>query len=404
MRHRAVPGFRVGSRPAGCKGCVSMKKWLTACACLFLLLGGCGGGGGGDVPAPVTPPVADAVIRYSAQYRYLGLPNERLTISPVAGEGGIAARGLGSVQVRANGVLLPALSAPNATNAAGQAAFVFDLPRTALPPAGVGCNAPMRLEIAVTDAQGFRFNRYVVTPCRETDFGGFSDWGDRTLTFRIAATTPVDGSFGQVPLAGMEAANSGRTVPGERSKTWEAVPAREGDQAYVTATIPQDAPDDAQVEVSIESNGVVLARSRATKASLGRTANVSVVCCQGSAASPGVSRTVQMVLFPAGANGANQAPVPYNLRYRVFDPAAQRVVHEFAGTPPGPAPGTPDVYTFSVRPGDELTLEASPLRAGETVDMYILAPSDGVARELGSIVHATMPNEPSLLRVFCCSR
>lgn len=380
-----------------------MKKWLLACACLILLLGGCGGGGG-VVATPVTLPAADPVIRYSAQYRYLGLPNERLTISPVAGDSGIAARGLGSVQVRANGVLLPALTAPNATDASGQAAFVFDLPRTTLPPAGVSCNAPMRLEIGVTDAQGFRFNRYVVTPCRETDFGGFSDWGDRSLTFRIAANTPVDGSFGQIPVAGMEGANSGRTVPGELSKTWEAVPAREGDQAYVTATIPQDAPDDAQVEVSVESNGVVLARSRAAKASLGRTANVSVVCCQGSAPSPTATRTVQMVLFPAGTSGANQSPVPYNLHYRVFDTTGQRVVHEFTGTPPGPAAGTPDVYTFSVRPGDELTLEASPSRAGETVDMYILAPSEGVARELGSIVHATVPNERSLLRVFCCSR
>jgi hypothetical protein len=403
MRIVRCPGVGVGSGRRRLKECLSMKKWLLACACAFSLLGGCGGGGG-DAPAPVAPPAADPLIRYAAQYRYLGLPNERLTISPVTGESAISARGLGSVEVRANGVLLPALTAPNATDASGRGAFVFDLPRAAFAPAGVGCTAPMRLEIGVTDAQGFRFNRYVVTPCRETDFGGFSDWGNRSLTFRIAATTPVDGSFGHIPLAGMEAANSGRTVPGERSKTWDAVPAREGDQAFVTATIPQDAPDDAQVEVSIESNGVVLARSRATKASLGRTANVSVVCCQGSAPSPTTMRTVQMVLFPAGTSGVNQSPVPYNLRYRVFDPAAQRVLHEFAGTPPGPAAGTPDVYTFSVRPGDELTLEASPLRAGETVDMYILAPSEGVARELGSIVHATVPNEPSLLRVFCCSR
>lgn len=380
-----------------------MRKWLLAGACVFSLLGGCGEGGG-EVAAPVPGPAADPVIRYSAQYRYLGLPNERLTISPVAGESGIAARGLGSVEVRANGVLLPALSAPNATDASGRAAFVFELPHATFPAAGVSCNAPMRLEVGVTDAQGFRFNRYVVTPCRETDFGGFSDWGDRTLTLRIEANTPVDGSFGQIPLAGMEGANSGRTVPGERSKTWEAVPAREGDQAYIAATIPEGAPDDAQVEISIESNGIVLARSRATKASLGRTANVSVVCCQGSPPSPTTVRTVQMVLFPAGANGSNSSPVPYNLRYRVFDTAGQRVMQEFTGTPAGPAPGTPDVYTFSVRPGDELTLEASPLRGGETVDMYILAPSEGVARELGSIVHATVPNAASLLRVFCCSR
>jgi hypothetical protein len=385
-----------------CEGIPMTRAWLMSFACLLSLLAGCGGGGGGGGGAPAAP-TPDPLIRYSAQFRYLGLPNNRLTISPVAGESSISTRGVASVQVRANGVLLPPLTAPNVTSSAGQPAFQFDLPPAVAASSGAPCGFPQRLEITVTDAQGFAFKRFT-TACSETDFGGFSDSYGHTLTFTITANTPVDGSFGAYSPENAAAGNAGVTVPGASGTKWTAVPASEGDQAFLTATIPAGAPADAQLDLSIESNGVVLARSRATMASLGRTANVSVLCCQGSPTSATASRTVQFVLFPARLNGDNSSPVPYNLHYRVFNTATQQVAQEFAGTPPGPAPGSPDVYTVSVRPGDELALEASPLQAGELVDMYILAPSNGVAQQLGSIVHATVPNVPSLLRVFCCSR
>jgi hypothetical protein len=381
-----------------------MRAWLMVCAGVLSLLAGCGGGGG-PVSAGAAAPTPDAVIRYSADLQYSGSgPNGSLTISPVAGADSIAARGVGSVQVRANGFLLPALTAPNATNAAGQPAFRFDLAGTAVASTNdFKCGSPMRLEIIVTDAQGFAFHRFV-QPCATMTFGGFSDAYTRTMTFTITANTPVDGSFFSYGTGNVEAANGGSTVPGSSTMTWSAVPANEGDQASLEAILPANAPPNAQVDVSVESNGVVLAHSRATTASYGRAANVTVLCCQGSPASATANRTVQFVLFPARLNGDNSTPVPYNLHYRVFDTATQQVAQEFAGTPPGPTPGTPDVYTLSVRPGDELTLEASPLQAGELVDMYILAPSNGTAQQLGSIVHATVPNVPSLLHVFCCSR
>ena len=373
-----------------------MKHCLIFCAFTLAVLGGCGGSGG-DVPAPVTPvdPTVP-VIRYSA---LLSVGDNTLTISPIAGASSIATRGVGSVLVRANGVLLPALTAPNSTNAAGQPAFLFQLPRSTFPPIGVKCGFPMRLEITATDSQGLSFNKYVA-PCGTTQFGGFSDYGDRTLTFRITANTPVDGSFGRLSSTNpADASDGGLTVPGESSKTWAAVPAREGDNAFISVGFPDNAPDNAQVDVSIESNGVVLASSRATKASFGARANANVVCCRGSAPSATASRTVNLILVPSRTDVATSPAEPFNVHYRVFNTAAQQVVQEFAGTPAGIT-----LYTFFVRPGDELTLEASPLTANAIVDMHIQAPNNGVAEELGLISHSAVPNVPSVLHVFCCSR
>ena len=373
-----------------------MKYCLIVCAFAVAVLSGCGGGGGGDVPAPVTPVDSTApVIRYSALY---SSNNNTLTISPIAGASSIATRGVGSVQVRANGVLLPALTTPNTTTAAGQAAFLFQLPDSTLPPVGVKCAFPMRLEITATDSQGLSFNKYV-TPCEGTQFGGFSDYGDRTLTFRITANTPVTGFFGRESSTNpVDASDTGRTVPGEGSKTWAAVPAREGDKASIGAVFPDNAPDNAQVDVSIESNGVVLASSRATKASFGASANANVACCQGSAPSATASRTVNLLLVPSRLDIATSRPEPFNVHYRVYNTAAQQVVQEFTGTPAGIT-----LYSFFVRPGDELTLEASPLTANAIVDMHIQAPNNGVAEELG-LNRATVPNVPAVLHVFCCSR
>ena len=86
------------------------------------------------------------------------------------------------------------------------------------------------------------------------------------------------------------------------------------------------------------------------------------------------------------------------MHYRVYNTAAQQVVQEFTGPPAGIT-----LYSFFVRPGDELTLEASPLTANAIVDMHIQAPNNGVAEELG-LNRATVPNVPAVLHVFCCSR
>lgn len=253
-------------------------QWLM-CA---VLVSACGGGGDDLSPAPA-PPTAPApspapapgalVPSESPALRFVGFysaSGRSLTVSPLQGLSTLSSRSIARVEVAANDAPVQALAVPNATNSAGQPVYVFPL---AVQGAGsTRCGPSVALAITVTATDGATFSKYRI-PCNDEQFGAFSDYGERTVTFRISSDVPLVGSFARTS-AGNYGDVYSRSLPAG-THAW-VLRAQPGDLLNVTGSLGLGNPA-AHVQVSIEADGVVLGTDRNAENKAG--AAVSVTCC-----------------------------------------------------------------------------------------------------------------------------
>lgn len=358
-----------------------LERLLLSCS---MLLAACGGGGDAAPPAgPGTPPPAQALIRFAAT-----LSGGMLTVAPVAGTTSIGTRDIASVQLKVDDGAPQVLFAPTSTNAAGQPVYAFAVPPPTVPPSPLPrCGSYRNYELTVTDNTGLSLTRYQAS-CGLVTFGGFSDYGDRTVTFRVAsATAPfnvtltrqggnageyVDSAFFQVP-AGQQA--------------W-TLRAREGDKLYFSGDFPATAPDAARATIAVESEGAVLGTTEAAKGTAG---SLMIVCCRGTPP-PTPAQPVTFFVYPTGLGPFPQDPTPpVNATARVVD-ANGRTLHSFSGTAHGATQ-----WTFPAGPGDRLHLEAV---VGEQVSANL-----GIRVGTSEIAqgHASIPGAPTRFDAACCS-
>ena len=383
-----------------------MRYFLYGALALCFALAGCGGGGGSVESVPV--------IRFVGNYDF-GCSNcsppfeNRLTIAPVSGAATIGSRDIARVELSANHGPVQVLTSPNSKNAAGQATFVFFVPRTSpiVPNLARICTPPIALEITVTDVGGFAFKRYF-DACSTAEFGAFSDYGDRTVTFRATTTGAVRATFIRGGAGGY--VDAGSSAAGATSGVW-ALKARDADSLGAGSIYDAGIADGAVTAVSIEADGGALASSTITSSAIagGSSFDAFLVCCgfgAGAQSPPtGDTRTVSFIVSPVQYGvDVTKAVLKFNVYYRVYDPGSGTVIAEFQGTGDGYS-----TWSFQVRPGYELRLEAGPQSAVTFVQAYI---SIGTGRGVDSpylgnslaSARSNRPDAPAKLKVFCCAR
>ena len=115
------------------------------------------------------------------------------------------------------------------------------------------------------------------------------------------------------------------------------------------------------------------------------------------------TRTVSFVVAPAQLGsipGGTIPSVPFTVHYRVADGTTQQTMQEFSGAGTGYS-----VWTYQVKPGDQLTLEASAPGADTMITINVLAGAAGgpdPSVELG-MARSFLPGAAAKLNVFCCA-
>ena len=375
-----------------------MKHFLYGALALCFALASCGDGGGSVESVPV--------IKFVGTYDFAcgncSPPRENsLTIAPVTGATGLGSRDIARVELSVEHGPVQVLTSPNSKNATGQATYVFFFPRTSpiVPNLARVCTPPIALEITVTDVAGFAFKKYY-NACNAGEFGAFSDYGDRTVTYRAVTTAPMRASFARLGAGGY--LDGGSNAAGVTASTW-TLKARDGDALGAGWIYDASIADGAVTTVSIEGEGGALASSAVAK---GSTADTFLVCCGFGAAaqsppSSASTRTVSFVVNPVQYGvDVTKALRKFNVYYRIYDPGTGTVVAEFQGAGDGYT-----VWSFPVKAGYEMKLEASPQSAVTDVQVYI---SNGSAQlfsgnSLG-FANSNRPDVPAKLKVFCCAR
>ena len=320
-----------------------LRRLLLSCS---VLLAACGGGDGAApdaaAPPPGTPPATEPLIRFAAT-----LAGGTLAVAPVAGATSIGTRDIASVQLKVDQEAPQVLVAPTSTNAAGQPVYAFAVPPPATPPSPLPrCGAWRNYELMVTDSAGLSLTRYQAS-CGLVTFGGFSDYGERTVTFRVtAATAPFNVTFTrQGGDAGEYVDNAFFQVPAA-PQAW-TLRAREGDKLYFSGDFPNAAPDGARATIAVESDGAVLGTTEAAKGTAG---SLMVVCCHGTSP-PAPAQPVTFFVYPTGLGPFPRDPnPPFTATLRIVD-ARGETVRSFSGA----AYGNTE-WEFQANPGDELRL------------------------------------------------
>ncbi|MEQ1515972.1 MAG: hypothetical protein ABL931_05735 [Usitatibacteraceae bacterium] len=378
-----------------------MKYSLVCASALCATLAGCGGGGdtGGGSPAEPAPVIQFIGTLEPACIDCLPA-NHTLTIAPNTGAARLGSREIAKVELSVDQGPAQTLLAPNSKNASGQSTWVFNF-STATPilspvPTHV-CTPALSLEMTVTDVRGFIFKKYFRS-CRFAVFGAFSDYGEKSATFSAASTAPTQAFFQRGGASAYLDDFVGQVGGNAATLTLNA---RDEDTLSAYAGLGEELPIGTTVSVSIAGDGGALASSNIAhdKNSYART---SLVCCgartpvQSSAATD--PKTLVFVVVPV-KYGVPQGDYPFNVYFRVFDPASRTVVTEFRGVSSGYSR-----WPVSVRAGYELKLEASPFEGGVHVEAFIQNVPEPAAliRELGS-ANSNRTDAPARLTVFCCS-
>ena len=380
-----------------------MRNFLCGALVLCFALAGCGGGGGGSVEAL-------PAIRFIGTYDFAcgncSPPRENsLSIAPVAGATALGSRDIARVELSVDHGPAQVLTSPNSKNPAGQATYVFFFPRTTSLVSNLArvCTPPIALEITVTDVGGFAFKKYF-NACTAGEFGAFSDYGDRTVTYRAATTGPVRASFMRAGAGGY--LDAGSSAAGATGNVW-TLKARDGDTLVAGSIYDASIPDGAVTTVSIEAEGGAFASSTVASSPVagGSPFDAFLVCCGlGAAAqspSPAGTRTVSFTVVPVQYGvDVTKALQKFNVYYRVYDPGSATVIAEFQG--PGNGYTT---WSFQVNAGYELKLEAGPQSAVTDVQTYISfgTGSPHIGNSLGT-ARSNRPDAPAKLKVFCCAR
>lgn len=373
-----------------------MTRFLYGALALCFALASCGGGGGSVESVPV--------VRFVGSYDFAcsncSPPREaRLSLAPVAGATTLGSRDIAKVELSVEHGPAQVLTAPNSKNSAGQATYVFFFPRTTplVPNLARVCTPPIALEITVTDVGGFAFKKYF-NACNAGEFGAFSDYGDRTVTFRAVTTAPRRASFTRFGAGGY--LDGGSNAAGVTGSTW-TLKARDGDALSAGWIYDASIADGAVTTVSIEGEGGALASSTIATNSVGSIGDAFLVCCGFGAAAqsppPTGTRTVSFSVLPVQYGvDVTKALQKFNVYYRVYDPGSDTVIAEFQGAGDGYT-----TWSFPVKAGYELKLEASPQSAVTDVQTYISYGTDG--NSLGT-ARSNWPDAPAKLKVFCCAR
>jgi hypothetical protein len=237
----------------------------------------------------------------------------------------------------------------------------------------------------------------VYATCRTDEFGAFSDYGDKTITYKASSTAPMRMGFSRVGAG--QYIDSG-SIPGTANAA-TALKAKDSDVLSVSGAFDAGALDGAVLSIALEGEGNLLASSTVAKESDSQVSTMLVSCGPSTVASSATE--TQTITFAVSTTRYNE-PVTdrqnaFNVYYRVMDPATGTVVSEYRGTGAG-------MYTewpVTVRAGYELKLEASPQEADTYVNLYIGRGAPAYMNTLGTAI-SNRPDGPAKLNVFCCKR
>ena len=257
-----------------------MRNFLYGALVLCFAFAGCGGGGGGSVDAL---PAIIFIGTYDFACSNCSPPRENsLSIASVAGATALGNTDMVRVELSVEHGPAQVLTSPNSKNATGQATYVFFFPRTSpvVPNFARVCTPPIALEITVTDVAGFAFKKYF-NACNAGEFGAFSDYGDRTVTYRAVTTAPTRASFTRGGAGGY--LDAGSSAAGATTSSW-TLKARDGDTLGAGSIFDASTSDGAVTTVSIEGEGGALASSTIATKTTRSTGDVFLVCCGFGAA------------------------------------------------------------------------------------------------------------------------
>lgn len=382
------------------------------CALSMAWLASCGGGGGASEPAP--PPPAAAAIRFEVVYEpaatppNVPAPGRYLTVRALPGSTALGTRTTAKVELQLAQEAPRSLAAPSYVDAQGRPNYVFAV--SADYPSIFqfrSCASFIPFEVTVADETGYAFTKYgQLCPGQAQSVGAFSDYGDRVASFRMAGPAgATQASFHRSGAQGYT--DSGSSTPAGGNASW-SVKAAEGDRLFAMAQLTSAAAPGAVATADIETDRgayarSVVARNTATGAVY---ADASLLCCRADVTIATVTptRTITFVVAPAQLGsipGGTIPSVPFTVHYRVADGATQRTIQEFSGAGTGYS-----VWTHQVKPGDQLTLEASAPGADTMMTINVLAgaasgPAPSV--ELG-MAKSFLPGAAAKLNVFCCAQ
>lgn len=380
------------------------------CALSAIWLAACGGGGGAPEPAP--PPAA-AAIRFEVVYEPSATPQgatapgRYLTVRALPGSVALGTRATSKVELQLAQEAPRAIAAPSSVDPQGRPNYVFavsaDYPFVFQ---FRSCASFVPFQVTVTDETGFAFTKYgQLCPGQAQSVGAFSDYGDRTASFRLAGpAAATQASFQRYGAQGYT--DSGSSTPAGGSATW-SVKAAEGDRLFALAQLTSAASPGAGATAGIETDRGAFARSVVAKntATGAVSADASLLCCHPDVTIATVTptRTVSFVVAPSQLGpipGGTIPSVPFTVQYRIADGGTQQTLQEFSGMGAGYS-----VWSYQVKPGDQLTLEASTAGADTMTTIYVFAgtalgPNWSV--ELG-MAKSFLPGAAAKLNVFCCA-
>lgn len=379
--------------------CALSAAWLAAC------------GGDGGAPEGVAPPAA-AVIRFEVVYEPAApqdapAAGRSLAVRALPGSTSLGTRPTAKVELQLAQEAPRSLATPSYVDAQGRPNYVFPVSADYESIFQFrSCASFIPFQVTATDEAGFAFTKYgQLCPGQAQSVGAFSDYGDRTASFRMAGPGgATQASFHRYGVAGYT--DSGSSTPAGGSATW-SVKAAEGDRLFAMAQLTSAAAPGAVATAEIETDRGAYARSVVARntATGALYADASLLCCRPDVTIATVTptRTVSFVVAPTQLGpipGGTIPSVPFTVHYRIADGGTQQTMQEFSGAGAGYS-----VWTYQVKPGDQLTLEASAAGADTMMTVNVLAsaasgPDPSV--ELG-MAKSFLPGAAAKLNVFCCA-
>lgn len=366
-------------------------------AFIAALLTACGGGGGGaDTPAAPAP-APPAAIRFQGVYQPLG---RTLTIGPVAGDAAIATNPVARVEVETNNDTTVALAAANSADAQGRPQYVLTLPDY---PAQMfrTCSPFLPLRVTVTDTAGLVLTKHVIyCPAQEQSFGGFSDYGTRSVRFVATASAPTL----------MEVARFGA------GRYWDilhtpavtvldqAFAAREGDRAQADPNFNGAAPQGTTMTLRIEGSGGAFAESASLIAPGVFRPLTELACCRVEpSADNAAPKRIRLSIAAVNSTGAVPSPEgAFSFSYRLSDPVTGAAIIQESGNAIGQS-----TFFVDARIGQQLAVEAAPTDPQGQLGLSVQNVTEVVIGNAAQTLATAQSNRrgvPARLNVFCCSK
>lgn len=361
-------------------------------------------GGGGDSGGNTQLSSGQPTIRYVGTFdpnctSCSSMPGfGSLVIEPTKGTSTIGSRAIAKVELSVDHTPVQTILAPNSSNVAGLATYVFTFPHATISTPAIthSCLPTIDLEITVTDIGGYAFKKYL-SSCHFEVFGAFSDYGQNLVTYSANATALARMDFSRSSLTGYQ--DSGSQII-SASSTLLPLMASYSDSLRMFGTFDQNAVDGSVISVSITNQAGELASSTLEKNDVIQTTSFLECCGTNSAPASslsGTSRTVTLELYGVRYGVQTDGMVnPFSFYYRVYDPLAGTLVSEFRGTGSGYM-----AIPVTLMTGHELRLEASPMVAGTFVRISV---RDNAIPGSSSLAEAetNRPNFPAILKLYCC--